>query len=84
MKASMIERVWRLCRVMAQAVQEGHTAVVAALLDRGADPNASVQDNFFPLFAASLGGHLAIVQMLLDKGADIHQVRHGDWDGLRQ
>jgi ankyrin repeat protein len=47
----------------------GHTPVVALLLDRGADINF---DDGGALVGAALQGCLATVTLLLDRGADVH------------
>ena len=46
----------------------GHTPVVALLLDRGADVSF---DNDESLIVAAQNGHLATVALLLDRGADV-------------
>jgi ankyrin repeat protein len=51
------------------ASTQGHTDVVALLLDRGADLH--FQDGE-PLMAAARNGHLSTVALLLDRGADVH------------
>lgn len=51
------------------AVAGDHTAIVALLLDAGADPNATQQDGFRPLHAAAQNGNAEIIQLLLAHGA---------------
>lgn len=48
----------------------GNTALVAALLRAGADPNAAQQGGVTALHAAAHQGNLAMVRALLDAGAD--------------
>ena len=52
------------------AAQEGHDAVVRALLDAGADKGEAANDGDTPLYIAAMNGHDAIVRTLLDAGAD--------------
>ena len=51
------------------ASENGHVAVVQALIASGADVHA---DNDQALQAASSNGHVAVVQTLLATGADVH------------
>ena len=51
------------------ASYEGHTPVVALLLDRGADVHFDEDD---ALVTACFRGHLATATLLLDRGADVH------------
>ena len=53
-----------------RAAHRGNTAVVARLLDTGADVNAVTRHGVTPLALASAGGHAAAVKTLLDAGAD--------------
>lgn len=52
------------------AVQNGHAAMVAFLLDAGADVNAA-GEWYTPLHSAVLYGDARIVSMLLDRGASL-------------
>ena len=52
------------------AAQEGHYAVVRALLDAGADKDLANNVGATPLFFAAQMGREAIVRALLDAGAD--------------
>jgi ankyrin repeat protein len=54
------------------AAQEGHTAVVAALLEARADVNAAKNDGATPLFMAAQKGHTAVVAALLEARADVN------------
>ena len=60
------------------ASQRGHTAVVAVLLDYGADPNALSKWGS-PLHIASRQGHVEVVELLLAKGADPN-LQGGEYD----
>jgi ankyrin repeat protein len=46
--------------------------VVALLLERGADVDASNKAGWTPLIAAVLSGHTEVVRLLLERGADPH------------
>jgi ankyrin repeat protein len=54
------------------AVASGHPAIVAWLLENGADPNYRYGAGYSPLLTAAANGHLGIVNMLLKDGADLH------------
>ena len=53
------------------AAMEGHTGVVEALLEKGAEVGATTRIGAYtPLHLASRGGHGSVVRALLEKGAD--------------
>jgi ankyrin repeat protein len=53
------------------ATRQGHTAVVAALLDAGADINAiSPAEHSTPLLVAAINGRFTLAKYLLERGAD--------------
>ncbi len=54
------------------AVASGHTAIVAWLLENGADPNYRYGAGYSPLLTAAANGHLGIVSILLASSADLH------------
>jgi ankyrin repeat protein len=54
------------------AAAEGHTAVVRALIEAGADLNARLDSGFTPFFFAVRGGHLAAVREFLAAGIDVN------------
>ena len=54
------------------AVAGGHTAIVAWLLENGADPNYRYGAGYSPLLTAAANGHLGILSILLAGGADLH------------
>lgn len=61
------------------AVQQSDLPKVRALLAKGANPNASVENGFTPLMAAvecQTGVSLPIVQALLAKGANVNAKTH--------
>ena len=57
----------------------GHTGIVGALLDEGANPNKAATSGEIPLHKAVRYGHKDVVQILLDSGADINK-KGGCWD----
>lgn len=61
-----------------QAVKDGNLEQVQALLDAGADVNATAarwpNDDSTPLHLAAFWGHKAIVNLLLDKGANVNAI----------
>lgn len=54
------------------ALHDGDTAQVAALLECGADPNQEGRNGMVPLISAAQGGDVDIVILLLDHGAEIN------------
>ncbi len=54
------------------ASQNGHLEVVQALLAKGAEVNARVNDGSTALGVASQNGHLEVVRALLAEGADVN------------
>ncbi len=48
------------------AAQDGHEAIVRALIELGADVNKATDNGVTPLFFAAQNGHTAIVQILRD------------------
>jgi len=56
------------------AAENGHTEIVKALLDAGAEVNRSHHEGGFPLLIASQDGHAEIVKALIAAGADVNQI----------
>jgi ankyrin repeat protein len=54
------------------AAAEGHAGVVRALIEAGADINASVESGFTPFFFAVREGHIDVVRALLEAGIDVN------------
>ena len=54
------------------AAMHGFVEVVAALLDHGADIQATNCSHFTPLHWAAWGGHVEVVKLLLERGADAY------------
>jgi peptidoglycan/LPS O-acetylase OafA/YrhL len=55
---------------LALAAMGGDGEIVAALLDAGADPNATNRDGSTALHAAAFMGQADVIRLLLDRGAD--------------
>jgi hypothetical protein len=53
-----------------EAARAGDAALVASLLDKGADVNAKFRYGTTALFKAAERGHTKVVKVLLDRGAD--------------
>ena len=61
-----------------RAVENGHDAVVNALLDRGAEVNTQNNYDITALMLAAYDGKVAMVEALLDRGAEIEtQAKNG-------
>ena len=58
------------------AAAGGHDAVIAVLLDNGADVNQVAVDGWSPIHFAVHNGHDAAVAVLLDKGANINHLNN--------
>ena len=54
------------------AAIEGHTATVAALLEKGADVDAATGEGLTALMFAVDNGHIATVEVLLNNGASVN------------
>ena len=67
------------------AAARGHLAVVALLLQRGADPNLreeGIAPNGHALYSAVSNGHLEIAKLLLEHGADANAQIESSGDAL--
>lgn len=58
---------------LAAAAAAGDLSAMTALLDKGADPNASGRLGMTPLAAAAREGRLEAIELLLKRGADPHR-----------
>jgi ankyrin repeat protein len=54
------------------ASQNGHAAVIEALLRAGADPKSADAGGATPLMVAAASGHIDAVKTILDHGADVN------------
>jgi ankyrin repeat protein len=61
-----------------EAAMRGETAVSRALIDHGADVNASAGHNITPLHLAACGGHREVAELLLAANAQ-HNVRDASY-----
>jgi hypothetical protein len=52
------------------AAQNGHKAVVRALIKAGADVNKAMDNGWTPLLIAAQNGHQAVVRALIELGAN--------------
>jgi len=64
------------------AARGGHAALVAALLDRGADVDVADSKGTTPLLTAAAAGHLPVVLLLISKGAEINAQDDGGMTAL--
>ena len=55
------------------AAQNGHGAVVRALVQAGADVDKAKDDGVTPHYIAAQIGHEAIVRVLIEAGADVNK-----------
>jgi ankyrin repeat protein len=71
-------------RALSVAAQEGHAAIVRALLDAGEDANRfNLEGNHAhstPLHQAVIGGHESVVRLLIERGARL-DIRDTIWHG---
>ena len=58
---------------LGRAAARGDAAEMTALLDRGADPNASGGYGLTPLASAARSGQVDAIELLLGRGADPHR-----------
>lgn len=65
---------------LAWAIQHGHSALVAWLLDHGASVKEVGQEGESPLMMASFHGHDEIVRLLLAQGASVRYRTDNGWD----
>ena len=59
----------------------GHTAIVEALIDKGANVNAAAKNKTRPLHWAASKGHKRVVEVLINRGADLNA---GDFFGFHR
>ena len=55
------------------AAQNGHEAVVRALIEAGADVNQATEEGETPLYIAAQDGREAVMRALIQAGADINK-----------
>jgi len=66
------------CRPIYGAAGRGDPAIVALLLDCGADANDRTNDGRTPLFTAVTSGHIEVCSLLLARGADPNIAEHSN------
>lgn len=77
-KSALVEeRYARGDTALHHACRNGDLAIVKALVNSGADVNATTDNNHFPLYCAAGHGHVETTQYLVEKGADL-QARLAD------
>ena len=54
------------------AAENGHTEIVQALIDQGADLNIQNEDGNTALIRAAINGHTETAKLLIDQGADLN------------
>jgi len=59
---------------LSEAAIGGYTAVIAALLARGAEPNLGNPEGETPLMAVARTGNVEAAKLLLDAGADVNAI----------
>lgn len=64
------------------AVAGGHREVINLLLQKGADVNASVKENWTPFIACCHYGRSDLAEKMIDKGADVDARTKDGWSGL--
>ena len=65
------ERYARGDTALHHAARNGDLEIVTQLVSRGADVNATTDNNHFPLYCAAGHGHVETTQYLVEKGADL-------------
>jgi ankyrin repeat protein len=61
---------WDNATLLHDAVSQKRRAIVAYLLDKGADVNAATNDGLTPLHMAAQNGDIAIIGLLLEPGRE--------------
>ena len=74
--------ITRLDVALVGAAGDGDVRTITALLDGGANVNASVTGDGSPLILAAREGHRPAVELLLDRGADVNLGVIGDGNPL--
>ena len=75
-------RINRLDQALFEAAKDGDMDQMTALINAGANENASIRGDGSPLMGAAGAGHLAAVRFLLDRGADPNLAVGGDGTAL--
>ena len=60
-----------------QAARFGHTKIVLALIEKGADVNSKNENGTTPLHQAAYGDHTDTAMALIEKGADVNAKNDG-------
>ncbi len=55
---------------LSEAASQGHSNIVAFLIEAGADPNSLSDTGRSPMWRAAFNGHIDIVTYLLEAGSD--------------
>ena len=76
------QRINRLDQALFEAAKDGDMDQITALINAGANANASIRGDGSPLIGAAGAGHMAAVRFLLDRGADPNLAVSGDGTAL--
>ena len=68
--------------VLVYAALQGQTDIVTALIEAGANVNATGPSEATALMYAAAGGHMEVLQALIEAGADVNATDSSGWTAL--
>ena len=68
--------------VLVYAALQGQTDIVTALIEAGANVNATGPGEATALMYAAAGGHMKVLQALIEAGADVNATDSSGWTAL--